>query len=152
MTTKEQEKKALEQIKKIVASLGEDSYLAMAFEGAFEDAADNIEYDMACSWKQRAEIAKNDASTYKKQRDEMANKALYLSKDIATADAALEKTSAKLTVAEETIETLTAEKESMREEASALREVIDDLKADVSIRDAEIIQLKARLYDLLYKG
>lgn len=42
MTTKEQERKALAQIKKIVEGLGGDSYLATAFEGCFEDAEYNI--------------------------------------------------------------------------------------------------------------
>lgn len=37
MVTKEQERKALEQIKKIVDSLGADSYIATAFDGCFED-------------------------------------------------------------------------------------------------------------------
>ena len=49
MTTKEQERKALEQIKKIVAGLGEDSYIGIAFAGCFEDAENNIEYDAAFS-------------------------------------------------------------------------------------------------------
>ena len=44
--TKEQELKALEKIKKIVADLGEDSYIGMAFEGCFEIAKDNIENDL----------------------------------------------------------------------------------------------------------
>lgn len=57
MTTKEQERKALEQIKKIVAELGEDSYIGTAFEGCFEVAEENIENDFACSMKQRAESA-----------------------------------------------------------------------------------------------
>ena len=57
MTTKEQELKALAQIKKIVDSLGEDSYIAMAFEGCFEIAEENIRNDWGCSMKQRAESA-----------------------------------------------------------------------------------------------
>ena len=57
MTTKEQEFKALTQIKKIVDSLGEDSYIAMAFEGCFEIAETNIAHDWGCSMKQRAESA-----------------------------------------------------------------------------------------------
>lgn len=57
MSTKEQERKALEQIKKIVAGLGNDSYIAMAFEGCFEIAEENIENDFGCSMKQRAESA-----------------------------------------------------------------------------------------------
>ena len=36
--TKEQERKVLEQIRKMVEELGTDSYIAMAFEGCFEIA------------------------------------------------------------------------------------------------------------------
>lgn len=58
--TKEQEIKALKQIKSILAGLGGDpnnSYLLMAFEGCVEDAEDNIENDFGNSWKNRAESA-----------------------------------------------------------------------------------------------
>jgi len=60
MPTKEQEIKALKQIKSILAGLGGDpnnSYLLMAFEGCVEDAEDNIENDFGNSWKNRAESA-----------------------------------------------------------------------------------------------
>ena len=60
MTTKEQERKALEQIRKIVEGLGEDSYIGTAFEGCFEIAEQNIENDWACSMKQRAETAERN--------------------------------------------------------------------------------------------
>ena len=72
MTTKEQERKALNQIKKIVDSLGEDSYIAMAFEGCFEDAELNIENDWACSWKQRAEQNDKYATQWEKECAERA--------------------------------------------------------------------------------
>jgi len=55
MSTKEQERKALEQIRKIVDGLGPDSYIATAFDGCFEIAEENIENDFACSMKQRVE-------------------------------------------------------------------------------------------------
>lgn len=51
MTTKAEERKALEQIKAIVDKLGENSYVAMAFDGAFEIAEDNIGNDFARSVK-----------------------------------------------------------------------------------------------------
>ena len=63
MTTKEQERKALDQIKKIIASLGENSYIGTAFEGCIEDAEYNIENDFACSMKQRVESAEKRAAT-----------------------------------------------------------------------------------------
>lgn len=57
LATKEQERKALERIKKIVEELGEGSYIGTAFEGCFEVAEENIENDFACSMKRRAESA-----------------------------------------------------------------------------------------------
>ena len=57
MTTKEQERKALTQIKKIVESLGEMSYIGTALEGCLQDAEENIENDFACSMKSRFDEA-----------------------------------------------------------------------------------------------
>ena len=54
--TKEQERETLEQIKAMIAELGQQSYLATAFEGCFEDAEQNIEDDAAYSMKARLEI------------------------------------------------------------------------------------------------
>jgi len=45
IATKDQERKTLEKIKKMVAELGENSYLAAAFTGAFELAEQNIKND-----------------------------------------------------------------------------------------------------------
>ena len=47
--TREQERNALKRIRKIVESLGENSYVATAFDGAFEIAENNIEDDFANS-------------------------------------------------------------------------------------------------------
>lgn len=55
MTSKDEERKALKKIQKIITDLGEDSYLATAFDGAIEDAERNIEDDAAYSYKQRYE-------------------------------------------------------------------------------------------------
>jgi hypothetical protein len=63
--TKEQELKALEKIRKIVEELGTDSYIAMAFEGCFEIAEDNIGNDFGCSMKQRAEKAEETAEYFR---------------------------------------------------------------------------------------
>lgn len=72
--TKDQERKALEKIRKIVEELGEESYIGTAFEGCFEIAEENIENDWGCSMKQRYEMAseeavnfEEEASKYKKQ-------------------------------------------------------------------------------------
>ena len=57
MTTKEQERKALEQIKKILAGLEEDSYVVTAMRGMVEDAESNIENDWAGSMYDRWQTA-----------------------------------------------------------------------------------------------
>lgn len=54
--TKANERKALEQIKQIVESIGgENSYVGMAFKGAFELAEENIKHDFwgaALDWQE----------------------------------------------------------------------------------------------------
>lgn len=71
MTTKEQERQAIQKIRKIVESMGENSYLATAMEGVLEMAEENIEYDAAFSLKGKAEIAEKEASDLKKENEEL---------------------------------------------------------------------------------
>lgn len=71
MTTKEQERQAIQKIKKIVEGMGENSYLATAMEGVLETAEENIEYDAAFSLKGRAEVAEKEASELKKENEEL---------------------------------------------------------------------------------
>lgn len=59
---KEQERKALAQIRKIIDELGKDSHIAAAFDGCFAIAEDNIEKDRVYSMKQRAEAAEKKAA------------------------------------------------------------------------------------------
>lgn len=49
MSTKDEERKALEKIRKIVKDLGENSYVGTALDGALDLADQNIEYDAAFS-------------------------------------------------------------------------------------------------------
>ncbi|MEA4933103.1 MAG: hypothetical protein VB071_05890 [Lawsonibacter sp.] len=60
MTTKTQEREALQKIQKIVAGLGESSYVGTAFEGCFDIAEQNIEYDAAFSLKGQLELAQEE--------------------------------------------------------------------------------------------
>lgn len=73
MTSKEQERKALAQIREIVAALGSGSYLAIAFEGCFEIAEENIRNDFGCSMKQRAESAEQKAEALADQLRQTAD-------------------------------------------------------------------------------
>lgn len=67
MTTKEQERQAIEEIRKIVEGLGENSYVGFAMEGVLELAEDNIREDTAYSMKKNAEIAWERADKAEKE-------------------------------------------------------------------------------------
>lgn len=144
MTTKDQERKALEQIRKIVASLGEDSYIGTAFEGCFEIAAENIENDFACSMKQRKEAAEA-------AEDNLREKLTAAKKELADGDS-------KLRVAEMNLEEATQKNNSLRNRAE-LAEQHMKLEAERANRLADknkllaqtIIELKAKLYDYMTK-
>jgi hypothetical protein len=125
MATKAQERKALEEIKKIIAGLGEDSYLAAAFDGCFYDAEQNIENDFMCSYKQRYEIAEHKADDAqilnKKLEGENKNLQDQLSRAIEVGSGNLK----------------------FKAEALDMARRLDDAQL-------EIVRLKAKLYDVLF--
>lgn len=74
ISTKDQEREALKKIKEIVAGLGEDSYIAAAFEGCFELAEDNIGNDFARSMKQIADSAREELETVYEENRKLERK------------------------------------------------------------------------------
>lgn len=144
MATKEQERKALEQIRKIVDGLGEGSYIGMAFEGCFEDAEENINNDWGVSMKQRYEEAEKDARTHLLRIEEQ--RALIEEKD-----GLIEAVSTRLEDSENMYERVRKDRDEWKEcynnaqlEANAASARIDEL-------ELEIMKLKAKLYDLIVK-
>lgn len=82
MTSKETERKALAQIRKIVEGLGENSYIGMAFEGCFEIAERNIENDWGCSMLQRATSAEQKLELSERENKRLNSRVLDLQKTI----------------------------------------------------------------------
>ena len=147
MTSKEEERKALEQIKKIVSTLGSDSYIATAFEGCFEIAESNIDNDFACSMKQWAD------------RLEGQNK--ELTKTVAEQKAEIEQlngTNQSLRQDQDTVsELLVKERKQNAEEINRLNGIIAECRKDsddkeYQIQDManQILKLKAQVYDLTF--
>ena len=144
MATKEQERKALEQIKKIVEGLGENSYIGTAFEGCFEIAEDNIKNDFACSMKQAKEMAEKQfveaKDIIKCREQELADREKEVRELRKTADMLN-------SMRNELLERL-----RIAEEAGS--KIVDERSA-LSIKckeqEEEIIRLKAKLYDLITK-
>ena len=166
MATKDQERKALAQIMKIVEGLGAGSYIGMAFEGCFEIARENIENDFACSMKQRAESAEKKLGDLGRKYDEdMARMQKQI--DMARAENELAKRTlleeseraknlcnkmndykTKLNDATDKLDELSADYEMMHRVNDELEDEIEVIKASY---EQTIIELKAKLYDMMVK-
>ena len=155
ITSKEQERKALEQIKKIIAGLGENSYIATAMDGMIEDAETNIENDFAMSWKDRAityerkleELAKiHDRDTY-----ETGKKLELTEKELKLAQQTMQQEAERANGAWQRVEEL---KSSLKEMSDLATERLDELvkrQSEAEQMKMEIIKLKEKLYDLMDK-
>lgn len=161
--TKQQEREALDKIRKIVEQLGPDSYLATTFEGCFDLAAENINNDWACSMADRARRAEKRAEEAEEKRIEaelgynrLVDKLAEAEKDYEAAHAAAH------AVAEEKdaeIAQLKAQLAQMQETARWNGQRCDEeataageAQRRAEAAEAEVIQLKAKLYDLLVAG
>ena len=176
IATKEEERKALAKIKKIVEGLGEDSYVGTAFEGCFEIAEQNIDWDGGMSMKQKYEtqkhIAENsiNAMMSKDKEIESLKKDLQMAREAANfLQTELNNTIAKnsdeicgllkergdLKFKIDQYEALIEEYEEDREIAGesnlALQKEREYWKDAYLAQKAEVIRLKVKLFDMMDK-
>lgn len=135
ITSKEDERKALEKIRKIVADLGEGSYLSYAFDGCFELAESNIENDFAISMK-------DSIDTYEALSEDLSKR--------------VSKLTTKIENLEEANRTLDKRYEESLDHYSTLHKQCDDYynlwqesKEQVKELEYQVIVLKAKLYDYM---
>lgn len=142
MTTKEQERKALEKIRKIVEELGTDSYVAMALDGCIDIAEENITNDWACSLKGKYEWAE-------RVRQETAEELIDVRKE---RDEAREEAKRSQEDRDEWKRRWENKAEELKGSKEANRELWDKFRAQedrANTLEQEIIKLKAKLYDLI---
>lgn len=154
--TKDQEREALEKIKAILDTLGPDSYVGTAFEGCLEIAEENIENDFACSMKQRVEAVVVENTRLKEKVKELEDKLAESEKDYEAAHAA-----AHLVADEKDaeIQRLKAQVQELSEKLASAEEALEDANEEAGSAEArsgeaqaEIIRLKAKLYDYMTAG
>lgn len=154
--TKDQEREALEKIKAILDTLGPDSYVGTAFEGCLEIAEENIENDFACSMKQRVEAVVVENTRLKEKVKELEDKLAESEKDYEAARAA-----AHLVADEKDaeIQRLKAQVQELSEKLASAEEALEDANEEAGNAEArsgeaqaEIIRLKAKLYDYMTAG
>lgn len=154
--TKDQEREALEKIKAILDTLGLDSYVGTAFEGRLEIAEENIENDFAFSMKQRVETAVVENSRLKERVKELEDKLAESEKDYEAAHAA-----AHLVADEKDaeIQRLKTQVQELSEKLASAEEALEDANEEAGSAEArsgeaqaEIVRLKAKLYDYMTAG
>ena len=154
--TKDQEREALEKIKAILDTLGLDSYVGTAFEGCLEIAEENIENGFAFSMKQRVEAAVVENSRLKERVKELEDKLAESEKDYEAAHAA-----AHLVADEKDaeIQRLKTQVQELSEKLASAEEALEDANEEAGSAEArsgeaqaEIVRLKAKLYDYMTAG
>ncbi len=154
--TKEQERATLEKIKAMVAELGPDSYLKTAFSGCYEVAEENIDMDAAFSLKGRAELAEgrvkdleNEIKDLEDQINEGKRQVALLEREIANEKAKAQSTDAG-------IEELFQKNEEYKTALSQMSKALDeahsatgDAQRRAEEAEAQVVQLKAKLYDYM---
>lgn len=142
MTTKEQERKALEKIKEIIAGLGERSYVGMAFEGCCELAEDNIGNDFGRS-------AMDEAKRFKAQLDKATKQREELRAQVQRLESRVKEQESTISEHVELASRLNGIIKKATEDNASLEGRFEQAEAQIAVKDAEIIKLKAKLYDAL---
>ena len=137
MATKDQERKALEQIKKLLASLGDDSYIVKAMDGMIADAEENIENDFYMSWKDRAEKAQKE---FEKANDRIIELSKMYNKEKDDAERSHEMS-----------EFLAKRADELNAQRNNAQEINIENEKKIEALEDEIIRLKAKLYDCMTK-
>ena len=141
IASKDQERKVLEQITKLINSLGEDSYCGCAFAGCVEMAKDNIENDFCNSWQDKCDV-----------KDKQAVK---IHDQLAQAKEELYDVKVRLNVANEQVKNLRSDVAGLCSVNNAMneklhRQTVENEKLQASLKSAayDLLVLKARLYDM----
>lgn len=141
MTTKDQERAALVKIKKIVADLGDESYLGTAFDGAFELAEQNIDMDAAFNTKYYIDRANDLEGSHYEEK-------VQLETELRNCRIDHERLQKRGEYLQGKVDEFKSALGLLGERNVELGYRIDGLIADIARRDTEIVHLKASLYDL----
>lgn len=153
MATKAEERKALDQIRKIVEKLGEESYVGRAFEGCFDMAQENIDNDF---WNSPKECLKTARENLRDARNEAQSERMMADtqrEQVKGLKTQVKETNDKNAYLQATIKAMAQEAEQAQIKSNkALTELSDKLIEEhkkAQALEQEIIKLKAKLYDMM---
>ena len=141
--TKDDERKALEQIKKIISDLGSDSYIGAAIDNTvLELAEDNINNDFLISTTSRIESAAREADTLRQELGEAKAK-------LETSETAYNIELNRLNESEVKNDNLRKEVAKWESLATENNNKYNLQAREIESLKAEILTLKAKLYDYM---
>lgn len=142
MTSKDQERKALEQIRKIVAGLGEESYIGKAFEGCFEIASDNIDNDFWNSQKDSIESLKKSLDSAASKMNDKVEELIEMKKRAEAAEI-------QFNMTQKTADSWCAKYHEAADMAKENWNRFREQENKVEALEMELVKLKAKLYDMM---
>ena len=149
LPSKEQERKALEQIKKILKGLGDNpdnSYVCRAFDGCVEDAESNIENDFADSYRSRYEYREAECERLEEEIDKANERAKEAERRQKMAEGLVQ---TKTEEADKWFSKYNAEKSKYEAALQETQNGVAAAKTREQELEFEIIKLKAKLYDMM---
>lgn len=155
-TPKQREREALESIRNIVESLGDDSYIAIALDGCLEDAERNIDDDAAYSMKSRLESAEDKIRQGEAERQLIRNSlerehhmVEALRYELADAQDVCKRKDAEISKLKSRISELLEDSKKGSDFIFEQNNRISELQHRADNAESEVIRLKAKLYDAL---
>jgi len=135
MTTKAQEREALQKIAEILSTLDADGYVRTAFDGVLDIAETNIENDWACSLKERLDSAMAELNRFRTANIDLCD-------TLQTGRARIAELEEQLVQAEATIEDLSRSNQRLSAE-------VCNGSRELENAQHRIMMLKADLYDYM---
>lgn len=146
--TKSEELELLKKIENIIREAGPESYISGTFAGVVELAADNIKNDFMCNYKESYEAEQKKVAEietfYKGIKDQ-------LTEEINQLETKLETATKKIQNTEKDRDTFQSQFDKTYQCWAEAKTEIDKLNKDLETSNQEIIVLKAKIYDLMFK-
>lgn len=140
LASKRNERETLETIRQLVADLGPQSYLATAFEGCFEIAEQNIEFDFGDSMKGRVESAERKLDEAQAEIESLREQLAESQKDWEAAHAANHELAEEKDSAIAAIRVKVLSDDELFDIQMALKERVDDDEEESTKAAADIVK------------
>lgn len=149
--TKEQETEQLRKISNLIEETEEGSYIRMAFAGCVKMAAENIEYDWGNSYLDTIQYKDQEIARLGRECDRLNKEWEKMHRTASDALIEIDKLKAECKDAYAMADNNGEQAEEWEKHAHELSAMYTELEQKSLAKDAEIMRLKAEIYDLVHE-